>query len=124
MPRALRFQTSHASWGGLQCCHVSYGSGPSLSAEVGSDAATYPTGPYGPRDSSIKKSLADLPVQLGTHAPNAHAHVSKVPHIRVIMRLQDVQTDSVVNTCKACRHVSIVRLQYDASSMDHSSGPL
>jgi hypothetical protein len=63
-------------------------------------------------------------VQLGTHAPNARAYVSKAPHIRVIMRLQDVQTDSVVNTCKTCRHISIVRLQYDASSMDHSSGPL
>jgi hypothetical protein len=32
-----------------------------------------------------------------------------------IMRLQDVHTESVVNTCKACGHASTVRLQYGYS---------
>jgi hypothetical protein len=50
-----------------------------------------------------------MPVQLGMHVLNARAHVFKVPHIRVIMCLQDVQTDNVVNTCKACEHASTVR---------------
>jgi hypothetical protein len=64
---------------------------------------------------SIKKSLAGLPVQLGTHVSNARAHVSKAPHIRAITRLQDAQAGSVVNTCKAYGNASIVRLQYDYS---------
>jgi hypothetical protein len=70
---------------------------------------------------SIKKSLTDMPVQLGTHVSNAHKHVSKAPHVRAIMCLQDVQTDSVVNTCKTCGQASTMRLQYGASTMDHST---
>jgi hypothetical protein len=35
------------------------------------------------------------------------------------MRLQDVQASSVVNACKACGQASTVRLQYDASTIDH-----
>jgi hypothetical protein len=61
-------------------------------------------------------------MQLGTHVPNARAHVSKTPHIRVIMHLQDVQTGKVVNTCKVCGHASTVQLQCNVSTMDHSSG--
>jgi RNase P subunit RPR2 len=49
-------------------------------------------------------------VQLGMHVPNACAHISMVPHIRAIMRLQYVLADCVVNTCKACGHASKVRL--------------
>jgi hypothetical protein len=75
---------------------------------------------YGPRASSIKESLADLPMQLGMHVPNAHVLVSMVPHIMTIMRLQDVHVCSVVNNCKACGQTSTVRLQYDASTIDHS----
>jgi hypothetical protein len=48
-------------------------------------------------------------VQLGTYVPN-------VSHVRSIMHLQDVQTGSVVNTCKACRHASTVWLQYGYSA--------
>jgi hypothetical protein len=77
-------------------------------------------GPYGPQASSIKKSLAGLSVQLGTHVPNARAHVSKAPHVRAIMHLQYVQAANVVNTYKACGHASTVRLQCDAGTMDHS----
>jgi hypothetical protein len=98
---------------------VSYGFGPRLPAEVGSGSTTCP---YGPRVSSIKKSLADLPVQLGTHVPNARAHVSKMPGVRVIMGLQDVRTDSVVNACKACGHTATVRLHCNVGTMDHSPG--
>jgi hypothetical protein len=49
-------------------------------------------------------------MQLGTQVPNAHAHVSKAPHIRAIMHLQDMQAGSVVNSCKACGYASTVRL--------------
>jgi hypothetical protein len=61
-------------------------------------------------------------VQLGTHVPNARPHISKAPHVRAIMLLQDVQAGSVVNTCKACGHASTVLLQCDAITMDHSPG--
>jgi hypothetical protein len=49
-----------------------------------------------------------MPVQLGTHVPNACAHIFKAPHIRAIMRLQDVQADSVVNTCNTCGQATTV----------------
>jgi hypothetical protein len=97
-----------------------YDFGPRLLIEVGSDAATCPVAPCGPRASSIKKSLVVLLVQLGTHVPNARAHVSKSPNIRAIMGLQDVRAGSAANACKACRHVATMRLQYSASTMDHS----
>jgi hypothetical protein len=42
---------------------VSYGSGPHLPFEVGSDTAMYPTAPGGPQASSIKKRLAVLSVR-------------------------------------------------------------
>jgi uncharacterized heparinase superfamily protein len=61
----------------------------------GSGAATAcPAVSYGSRASTIKKSLAGLPVQLGLHVLNVCAHVSKAPDIRVIMGLQDVRTCS------------------------------
>jgi hypothetical protein len=41
-------------------------------------------------DSSIKKRLAGLPVQLGTHVPNARASVSNASDVRAIMCMQDV----------------------------------
>jgi hypothetical protein len=50
-----------------------------LPAEVGSDAAMCLMAPGGPWASSIKKSLVVLPVQLGTHVPNAHTQVFKAP---------------------------------------------
>jgi hypothetical protein len=105
--------------GGLQRCHMYYGSRPLLLAEVGSGAITCPAGPYGPWASSIKKSVTGLPVQPATHVSNARAHVSKVPHIRAIMRLQDVQTRSVVNTYKAYGHVATVRRQHYGSLVWH-----
>jgi hypothetical protein len=61
-------------------------------------------------------------MQLGTHVPNARVHVSKSPDIRAIKGMQDVWVGSVVNACKACKQAAIVRVQYNASTMDHSSG--
>jgi hypothetical protein len=89
--------------GGFRRCHVSHSTEPRLPAREGSDAATCPAAPCGPRASSIKKSLAVLPVQLGTHVPNARVQVFKPPDIRTIMDLQDVRPDNTVNACKACR---------------------
>jgi hypothetical protein len=75
---------------------VSFVSEPHLPAEVGSGTAKCPMGPdltsqlrwapvqpcvlwVGLRSSSIRESLAGPPVQLGTHVPNTHEQVSKVP---------------------------------------------
>jgi hypothetical protein len=55
-----------------------------------------------------KEKPSGLPVQLGTHVLNAHAHVSEAPDIRVIMGLQDMWADSAVNTYKACRQTATV----------------
>jgi hypothetical protein len=49
-----------------------------------------------------KKNLAGLPVQLGSHVPNACALVSKASDIRAITDLQDVWAGSVINACKTC----------------------
>jgi hypothetical protein len=43
LSRIIRLWISPLGRGGFQCCHVSYSSEARLSAEVGSDAATYPT---------------------------------------------------------------------------------
>jgi hypothetical protein len=99
---------------------MSYGSESHLSTELGSSAAMCLMALYGPRTSSIKKSLAGLPVQLGMHIPNARTYVSNAPDIRVIMGLQDVRADNTVNACKACIQAATVRLQYSASTIDHS----
>jgi hypothetical protein len=91
LPHVLWLRTSPPDKGELRRCHVSYGSRPRLSAGVGSGAATCLITPCGTRASNIKKSLAGLHVQLGMHVPNARAHVSKEPDVRVIMDLQDVR---------------------------------
>jgi hypothetical protein len=75
---------------------------------VGSDGTMCPATPCEPGGSNIKKRLAGLPVQLGTHVPNVHMHVFKASDIRAIMGLQDVQSGNVVNACKACKHASTV----------------
>jgi hypothetical protein len=103
LPRVIWLRTPSPDCGALRCCHVSYGSRHRLPAEVGSGATTCRMAPYGSRASNIHKSLAGLPMQLGTHVPNAHAHVSKAPDIRAIMGLHDVRVGSTVNTYKACR---------------------
>jgi hypothetical protein len=70
--------------------------------EGSSAASACPTAPCGSWDSSIKKSLVDLPTQLGSPVPNACAHVPKVTGVRAIMDLQDVRTGNAVKTCKTC----------------------
>jgi hypothetical protein len=81
---------------------VSSGSRPRLLGEVGSGTTMCPTVPDGSWDTSIKKSLAGLPVQLGINVPNACSHVSKVPDIRAIMGLQDIRAYNIFNACKTC----------------------
>jgi hypothetical protein len=99
---------------------VSSGSGPHLPAEVGSGAAMNPTVPCESRASRIKKTLAGLPVQLGTHVPNAHTYVSKDPNVRAIMGPQAMQVGSAVNVYKACRQAATMQLQCNASTVDYS----
>jgi hypothetical protein len=77
----------------------------------GSGATTAcPAVPCGPWASNIKESLADLPVRLDPHVPNARAHVSKAPDVKAIMGLQDVRVDNAINVCNTCGHVATVRL--------------
>jgi hypothetical protein len=63
-------------------------------------------------------------VQVGTHVPNARAHVFKMPNIRAIMGQQNVRAGSAVNDCKTCRQAGTMRLQCIASTitMGHSTG--
>jgi hypothetical protein len=74
----------------------------------GSDAITCHVVPCGPQASSIKKSLADLPMQLGSHVFKAQTQVSNAANVRVIMGLQDVQAGGVSNACKMCGHAATV----------------
>jgi hypothetical protein len=91
--------------GGLQCTVCLTAPDPtSLRGRL--EATTRPAIFYGPWALSIKKSLAGLSVQLGSHVPNAHTHISKVSNIRVIMGLQDVWAGSVINDCKTCGHAA------------------
>jgi hypothetical protein len=61
-------------------------------------------------------------MQLGTHVPNACAHVSKALDVRATIVMQDVRAGSTVSACKAYRHVAIVQLQCSNNTMDHSPG--
>jgi hypothetical protein len=102
-------------------CHVPYGSGPHLPVEVSSGAVTCPTGPYGPRASSIKESLAGLPVQLGTHVFNARAHVSTRRGHHASVRRAGWQYSQYMQGVRTCIYSAFtVRLQCDANTMDHS----
>jgi hypothetical protein len=85
----------------------------------GSGATTAcPVVSCGSRASGIKKSLADLPMQLGLHVPNARVHVSKAPNDRAIIGLQDVRAGSTFNACKTCRHAAAV--QYSTMRLDRA----
>jgi hypothetical protein len=106
LSRVLWLRTLPPDRGGLRCYHMSYVFGPRLPAEVGSDVVMYPAVPCGPWASSIKKSLAVLPVQLGTHVSNARAQVSKAPARQRSQCLQGVQTGSYSAT-------TIHRQQYE-----------
>jgi hypothetical protein len=64
--------------GGLRCYHVSRGSRPRLPTEKGSDAATCPVKLCGLRKSRIKKGVASLAVQLGSHVSKVRSHLLKV----------------------------------------------
>jgi hypothetical protein len=65
--------------GGLQCCHVSHGTGPRFPTWEGSDAATCSTALCGPHTLRIKKCLADLPMWLGSRDFKACPHVIETP---------------------------------------------
>jgi hypothetical protein len=64
--------------GGLRCCHVSRGSEPCLPIKKGSSAATCPVKLCGLRKSRIKKGVASLAVQLGSHVSKVRSHLPKV----------------------------------------------
>jgi hypothetical protein len=105
--------------GGLWCAVCPVAPDPtSMLGEL--QAATRHAVPCGPRASNTKKSLAGLPVQLGSHVPNARMHVSKMPDVRTIIGMQDLWACSTFNACKTCRQVATVRLQSSIGPVDHS----
>jgi hypothetical protein len=118
---------------GLRCHHVYRGSRPRLPAREGSDApcvlwlkilptfwedsgaTTRSVAPCGLHALNIKKSLAGLHMQLGSHVPYAHTHVSKAHDVRTIMSLQDVRAGS---TLMPVRRVDRW-LQWSTGAVDH-----
>jgi hypothetical protein len=107
--------------GGLQCTACPAALDPA-SLQGGLLATTCHVVPYGPRASNIKKRLVGLPVQLGSHVPIAHVHVSKASDVGAIMGLQDVRTCIVFHGCKTCGHVATVRLQCSTGPAGHMQG--
>jgi hypothetical protein len=105
----LWLRTSPPVWDGLRRCHIFYGSGPHLLAGKDSDAVTCPTAPCEPWDSSIKKNIACLLVQLDTHVSNTCAHVSKMHDV------WPYKTCEQVALFVPTRH-SNMQLQYDYSA--------
>jgi hypothetical protein len=127
LPRVLQLWTSPSDWGGPRCCHmppwlrtlppcwrelrrrrVFYGSGHRLPTGKGFGVAMHPAVPYRLRASSIKKGLADLPMQLGSRVSKPCAHVPNVPDARAIMGLQDVQASGTIIACKTCGQAATV----------------
>jgi hypothetical protein len=100
MPPWLR--TLPPCWRELRCRRVFYGSGHHLPTGKGFGAAMHPAVPYRLRASSIKKGLADLPMQLGSRVSKPCVHVPNVPDARAIMGLQDMWIGDVIITCKTC----------------------
>jgi hypothetical protein len=94
-------------WGGLEsaaCLATTY----PASLLGGLRATTCPMISCGPWATSIKKSLAGLPVRLGPCVPNARAHVSKMLDVKAIKGLQDVRAGDAVNACRTCGHAATV----------------
>jgi hypothetical protein len=114
LPRAPWLRTPPPYSGGLWCCHVSHGLEPRLPAREGSGTATFPSALSRPRDLGIKKGLADLGMQLGSHVLKVHSCVTKAC--------------SPDKHCKTCGHVTSLRptrradrrTQCNASHVDHS----
>jgi hypothetical protein len=98
----LWLRTPPPCWEGLRRRRVSYDFEPCFPAGKGSGAATRIAIPYVPWSSSIKKGLADLPMQIGSYVFKARVHVPKAPDARGIMGLQNVRAGSVINACKMC----------------------
>jgi hypothetical protein len=100
--RVLWLQTSPPGRGGLWHCHVSRGS------------------QWVVRFKHKEKSSRSDYAARHACSQRTRAHFQGTSR-RIIMRLQDVQADSIVNTCKVCGQTSTVRLQCDIDTMDHSS---
>jgi hypothetical protein len=85
LPRVPQLRTSPPCRGELRRCHVAPASPP---REESSGAATYPTAPSGLWTTGIKKGLAVLGTQLGSHVSKARSCVTEAPARRADMPLQ------------------------------------
>jgi hypothetical protein len=109
LPRVLWLQTSPPSWGGIWHCHVPYGFGPRLPAEVSSSAATYPMAP----DLAFQLRWAmALPcvLWLRTSPPDRgglrHYHVSCGSQWAVSLKHKEKPSNSAYAARHACAQVS------------------
>jgi hypothetical protein len=84
LPRVPQLRTSPPCRGGLRRCHVAPASPP---REESSGAATYPTAPSGLWTTGIKKGVAALGTQLGSHVSKAWSRVTEAPARREDMPL-------------------------------------
>jgi hypothetical protein len=143
-PMPLRAQwlwNSPLEWGGLRWYHVSPDSGPRFLAGMSSDVIPCPTtlNPpscrgglqcytchaifYAVRDSYIKKGIADLLTQLGSHGFKACSHIFKA-----CPRVSKAPDTRAIIACKTCSQAAPswparradMRLQCSTDSVDHS----
>jgi hypothetical protein len=94
LSRVTRLWTLPPCSGGLQFCHMPHGSGPCLSAQEGSGAITCLATLRGLHALTIKKGLADLPMQQDSRVSKTRLHVTEAPTRR--------GADGVIMTYKPC----------------------
>jgi hypothetical protein len=85
LPHVSHLPTSPPCQGGLRSCHVALASPP---REESSGAAMYPMAPSGLWTTGIKKSLATLGTQLGSHMYKARSCVTEAPARRAVQPLR------------------------------------
>jgi hypothetical protein len=94
LSRVTRLWTPPPCSGGLQFCHMPHGSGPCLPAQEGSGAITCLATLRGLHALTIKKGLADLPMQQDSRVSKTRLHVTEAPTRR--------GADGVIMTYKPC----------------------
>jgi hypothetical protein len=99
LPCVPQLRTSPPYRGGIRRCHVA----PALPPrDESSGAPMHPTAPSGLWTIRIKKGLAALGTQLGSHVSKTRARVTEAPVRRVDMPLQFDSTEQRIPTDHSC----------------------
>jgi hypothetical protein len=138
LPRVLRLRTQPHHPGGVRRCHASLGTRPRLTAKEGSSADTRPSALdlISPKRGGLRclhmshGSLRAIEIKKGLAVTACNKTHVFLRHARVLPRhLQDVWVDSVIMTCKPCRHAlqhrATVhhRVAYRSQAWRYSAGP-